>query len=111
MFNDLEDRKKYFVNNTLPTFIYVLPVNFDYEENASIIFDEESEKNRQLVISNFFNYISNAYSIIINNISFFNDLIHLDYEGHKKIAFKVKELLENVKQEDGIMQTSETVKN
>lgn len=102
MFNNLDDRKKYFVKDTLPNFIYILPVNFDYKENANVIFDETSENNRQLLISNFAKHIFNAYAITINDISLFNDGIHLDYDGHKTLAFKVKEMLKNVDEERSI---------
>ena len=89
-YNDLEDRKKYFVNNKMPTIIYILPINFDYKLNASVVFNEESEQKRQTIIKYFKD--NNIKSLISNDMSLFDDGIHLDYEGHKKQA----ELIERV---------------
>ena len=47
---DLEDQKKYFNDKKLPEIIYILPINFDYQDKASVIFDKESEEKRQQII-------------------------------------------------------------
>ena len=51
-FADEEDKIKYF-NNKMPKIIYILPINFDYKVNASVIFEEESEEKRQEIIKYF----------------------------------------------------------
>ncbi len=84
MIEDEDDKKKYFLNNKLPEIIYILPSNFDYKENASVIFDEEKENERQKVIKYFDD--KNIKSIYFNDIDLFEDGIHFNYEGHKKMA-------------------------
>ena len=93
-YEDLEDRKKYFVNEKMPRVIYILPVNFDYKVNASVIFDEQSEQKRQEIIDYF---SKNKKDIITSNdIDLFDDGIHLNFDGHKKLANMVeKELINN----------------
>lgn len=90
-FIDIDDQKKYFINNKIPKITYILPINFDYQKNAKEIFDEESEKRRLEVINQFQN--SKLNYIIVDQISLFNDGIHLDFEGHQKLANIVKEYL------------------
>lgn len=91
-FNDLEDRKKYF-NNKKTRIIYILPMNFDYEENAKEIFDKESEAKRQEIIKYFKE--EKLDIIVANNMELFDDGIHLNYNGHKKMAELVKMELDN----------------
>ena len=93
-YEDLEDRKKYFVNGKMPRIIYILPVNFDYKVNASVIFDEQSEQKRQEIIDYF---SKNKKDIITSNdMNLFDDGIHLNFDGHKKLANMVeKELISN----------------
>ena len=93
-YEDLEDRKKYFVNEKMPRVIYILPVNFDYKVNASVIFDEQSEQKRQEIIDYF---SKNKKDIITSNdIDLFDDGIHLNFDAHKKLANMVeKELINN----------------
>ena len=93
-YEDLEDRKKYFVNEKMPRIIYILPVNFDYKVNASVIFDEQSEQKRQEIIDYF---SKNKKDVIISNdMNLFDDGIHLNFDGHKKLANMVeKELISN----------------
>lgn len=90
-FADLEDRQKYFVNNRLPQIYYLLPPNFDYQNNAKDVLNEESEQKRQEIIKYFKKNVAN--SIIVDNLPLFNDGIHLSYEGHQKVADIVKEVL------------------
>lgn len=82
-FEDEEDKIKYF-NNKMPKIIYILPINFDYKVNASVIFDEESEEKRQEIIKYFKKQNINA--IIANNLDLFEDGIHLSYQGHEEMA-------------------------
>ncbi len=88
MIEDIDDKNKYFVDGKLPHILYILPSNFDYKENASIIFDEKKEKDRQEIISYFKN--NNIDNIYFDNIDLFEDGIHLNYEGHKKQAEAVR---------------------
>lgn len=93
-YSDLEDRKKYFVNNKMPKILYILPVNFDYNVNASMIFDEEAEEKRKGIIK-YFND-NNILNISNSNLELFEDGIHLNYEGHKKLSEIVyEELIKN----------------
>ena len=93
-YEDLEDRKKYFIEEKMPRIIYILPINFDYKVNASVIFDEESETKRQEIIDYFSK--NNMDIIIPRNMELFKDGIHMNFEGHKKLANIVeKELTDN----------------
>lgn len=93
-YQDLEDRKKYFIKEKMPRIIYILPINFDYKVNASVIFDTESEKKRQKIIDYFCK--NNMDIIISDNMELFDDGIHLNFEGHQKLANIVeKELIDN----------------
>lgn len=93
-YEDLEDRKKYFVNEKMPKIIYILPVNFDYKVNASVIFDEQSEQKRQEIIAYFSKNKKNI--ITSNDMELFDDGIHLNFNGHEKLANMVeKELINN----------------
>ena len=92
-FDDLDDRKKYFVDEKMPRRIYILPFSFDYKENASVIFTEEKELERQKIIK-YFND-NNIENIYFNDISLFDDGIHLNYDGHQRVADKVFEVLKN----------------
>lgn len=89
-FNDVDDRKKYF-NDKMPKIIYILPVNFDYQKNASGIFDYECEMKRQEIIK-YFKSI-NIDIIVTNDIDLFEDGIHLSNQGHETMARLVEEVL------------------
>lgn len=88
IFQDLEDRKKYFVKETMTEFLYILPINIDYEGGAKGIFNKESEQKRQEIITYFKN--NNIKCIISNDMELFEDGLHLNYEGHKKQAALVE---------------------
>lgn len=89
-FNDMDYQKKYF-NNKKPKIIYILPINFDYKNKASIIFDSSSERKRQEIISYFENHnLKNIYS---NNMELLDDGIHLNFEGHEHMANLVMEVI------------------
>lgn len=93
MYMDIDDRKKYFVDGKMPNIIYILPSNFDYKKNASVIFNEKKEQERQLIIKYFNeNKIPNIY---FNDIDLFEDGIHFSFEGNKRVANKVIEVLKN----------------
>ena len=81
-----DNKDKYF-NNKFPKIIYILPFNFDYKENASIIFSQEKEEERQKIIE-YFNK-NNIDNIYFNDIELFEDGIQLNYEGHKRVADKL----------------------
>lgn len=68
-----------------------MPVNFDYKVNAAIIFDEKSEEKRLNLIDKFIK----KDIIVLENADLFEDGIHLNYEGHKKMANIVYEKLVN----------------
>ena len=87
MIKDEDDKKKYFVNGKMPEMLYILPINFDYKVNASVIFDEQKEIERQKIIIYFNN--KKIKNIIFNDIDLFDDGIHLNYDGHKKMADRV----------------------
>ncbi len=86
---DMEDRVKYFKDGKMPSIIYIMPINFDYENGAKGIFNAESEIIRQEVIEHF---VGNGDKLIIDhNMMLFEDGIHLNYDGHKKMADMVWE--------------------
>ena len=88
-FSDIDDKKKYF-NNKMPRIIYILPINFDYKVNASVVFNEKSESKRQEIIK----YFSKYDNVIVgNDLELFDDGIHLNYEGHKKMSELVEDFL------------------
>ena len=87
-FEDDDDKKKYF-DNKFPEIIYILPINFDYEVNASVVFNKESEKKRKEIIE----FFKDKNVIIGNNLDLFNDGIHLSYKGHEQMAKLVEERL------------------
>lgn len=91
-YNDLEDQQKYFNDKKLPEIIYILPINFDYQDKASVIFDKESEEKRQQII-NEFKSIKDIKIISANDLELFEDGIHLDYKGHEQMASLVERFL------------------
>ena len=92
MYEDEDDKNKY-LDNKMPKILYILPFNFDYKENASIIFNKEKEEERIKIIKYFNeNKIDNIY---FNDIDLFDDGIHLNYEGHKRLAEKICEVIKN----------------
>ena len=68
----------------MPNIVYILPINFDYQVNASAIFDIECEKKRQEIIKYFAK--ENISIITADNLDLFEDGIHLSYQGHKDMA-------------------------
>ena len=90
-YNDLEDQKKYF-NQKLPEIIYILPINFDYKDKASVIFDKEKEEIRQQIIEEF-KKERKIKIITANDLELFDDGIHLSYKGHEQMASLVERFL------------------
>ena len=88
---DVDDRKKFFKDGKMPNIIYILPVNFDYEVNAKDIFNIDSERKRQDIIS-LFNKSDQKF-LVVNDISLLDDGIHLSDEGHKRMVDLVMEVL------------------
>lgn len=89
-YSDLEDRKKYFVDGKMPKFVYILPANFTDE----FVFNEKSHTVRSEIID----YFNNNYGgdfIILDNMPLFSDGIHLNYDGHKRVADMVLEVINN----------------
>jgi len=89
---ELEDQKKYFNNKKLPEIIYILPINFDYKDKASVIFDKESEEKRQQIIREF-QKDKTLKIIVANDLELFDDGIHLNYQGHEQMASLVERFL------------------
>lgn len=89
-YEDEETRAKYF-NNIFPKLIYILPTNFDLNTETESIFNSRSEAIRQEIINYFKTTKDNI--IVIDDISLFEDGIHLNYEGHKKLANIAKEYI------------------
>lgn len=89
---DLEDQKKYFNDKKLPEIIYILPINFDYQDKASVIFDKESEEKRQQIIKEF-QKDKTLKIIVANDLELFDDGIHLNYQGHEQMASLVERFL------------------
>lgn len=54
-----------------------------------MIFNETKEIERQKIIE----YFKNDNNIYFNNIELFDDGIHLNYEGHERVANKVYEVI------------------
>ena len=92
MYEDLDDKKNY-LDNKMPEILYILPFNFDYKVNASMIFDDKKEEERLKIIK-YFND-NNIKNIYFNDIELFEDGIHLSYEGNKRLAEKVYEVIKN----------------
>ncbi|MEG1150024.1 MAG: hypothetical protein RSE17_01905 [Bacilli bacterium] len=92
-FEDIDNKKKFFINNKMPRIIYILPANFDFLVNASCIFDSSSEEKRLEIIKYFECNKTNVEYISLNNMNLFLDGVHLDYDGHSKLAEIVKEII------------------
>lgn len=91
-YNDLEDQQKYFNDKKLPEIIYILPINFDYQDKANIVFDKESETKRQQIIKEF-KKLKTIKIIIADDLELFDDGIHLNYKGHEQMATLVERFL------------------
>ena len=94
IYEDLDDRKKYFVNEKMPNIIYLLPPSFDYLGGAFGIFDKNSDIERKNIKNIFCKKSKNKF-IDLGDIPLEKDGIHFNYEGHEKVADLVLELLKN----------------
>ncbi len=92
LFSDLDDRKKYFFNETMPRIIYILPINFDYKNNAKEVFNENSEIERRKLHQIFIEKVG-CETIITEELPLFKDGVHLNIEGHKKMASIVERII------------------
>lgn len=91
IFNDPDDRYKYFVKQKLPRIIYIMPPNFDYV-NRSEIFNEISEEKRKMIPS-ILKMRINDEILEIDDLPLVDDGIHLSIEGHKMMAERLYELI------------------
>lgn len=94
LYQDEEDRKKYFKKEKMPRIIYILPPNFDYKKRASVVLNKESEKKRQEIID-YFSSNKECEVLLLNDANLFEDGIHFNYEDHKKMAKLIEGVLEN----------------
>lgn len=79
----------------MPKFIYVLPGNFDYQNDAKELFDYSCELERKKLFK-LFKKSSNNY-IELNNIDLIkNDGVHYSTQGQKMVFNIVKDYLEEV---------------
>ncbi len=88
--NDEDDCKK-LLNNKLPKLFYILHVNFDYEGEAKIIFDNSRESIRKKLQLK----MKDENVIILENANLFDDGIHLSYLGHQQMFETVYEVIYN----------------
>lgn len=88
---DDDNKKKYFVNGKMPKIIYLLPTHF-IEKKDNPVFNHNSEMKRNQLIHLFKNN-QNITSYIFNDLPLFEDGIHLNYDGHKYLAEKVKKII------------------
>ncbi len=85
---DLKFKERFF--KEFPKFIYVLPGNFDYENDAKDFFDKERENERQKLIKLFKDNYKDTY-IELNNIDLVKgDGMHYSVEGQKQVFDIVK---------------------
>jgi len=87
-YQEKENRCKYF-RKGMPRIIFILPPNFDYNRKDNPVFDEKSEEKRK-EIQKIFGTLEEEY-LIFDNVSLFQDGIHLNPEGHKMVADIVKD--------------------
>ena len=87
IFADERDREKFF-KNKFPKIYYILPINFDYENEVKNIFNFSKEEIRIKLRET----MCNENLIILENASL-SDGIHLSEEGHMQMANKVYEVL------------------
>lgn len=93
LYEDEESRIKFFVNEKMPRIIYILPINFDYKDRASVVFNDNSENKRNEIINYFKNNKEDI--VIFDELDLFDDGIHLNYEGHKGVANRMYEVIKN----------------
>lgn len=94
-YQDNDNKKKYFVKESMPKIIYILPTHFN-EERDNPIFNHNSEIKRGQIIKSFKNN-KDVTSYVFNDLALFPDGIHLNYEGHEELA---KEILKIIKEQE-----------
>lgn len=86
--------KERFFNSVLPEFMYVLPGNFDYENDARELFDLDRENQRKKLIELFRSNSVDKY-VELNNIDLIkNDGMHYSVEGQKMVFEMVKNIFD-----------------
>ena len=65
----------------------------DFVMTYNLKVNKESEKKRKDIIS-YFEKNKNLEFIVLNNMPLFEDGVHFDYEGHKKMATTIERILE-----------------
>lgn len=92
---DEDNKNKYFKKEKLPEIIYILPTHFTTVRRDNPIFNNHSEIKRQQIIKSFNdNKIIKSY--VFNDLELFADGIHLNYNGHAKLANYVKKIIEEL---------------
>lgn len=93
IFEDPIYKVRFFNNCCLPRFIYVLPANFDYQKDAKNLYNENSEKERLLLIEKFKHEYVGDY-VILNDIELADgDGLHYTIGGQRKVFEIVKEII------------------
>lgn len=90
-YQDIDNKKKFFVNEQMPRIIYLLPANFDCDCEENPIFDKKSEEKRKEIQTIFKDLDEEVISI--DDVTLFEDGIHFDYNTHELVAKIVKENL------------------
>lgn len=94
-FEDEDNKIKYFKDKKLPKIIYILPTHFKVINRDNPIFNDNSEIKRQQIIKSFKNN-NDVKSYAFNDLELFNDGIHLNYAGHKKLAKNVENTIKEI---------------
>lgn len=92
------DEPKYKVRyfNEFPEFIYVLPGNFDYINDAKEYFDINCEQNRQKLIQLFKDNCIDKY-VVLNDIELYSgDGMHYTIKGQQQVFEEVKKVFNNI---------------
>ena len=94
IYNDPVDKKRYF--NKLPEFIYVIPGDFDYINDAKYFFDIKKEQERIKLIQLFKDNCSDKY-VELNNIDLIKgDGMHYSIKGQQKVFDEVKKVFKTI---------------
>lgn len=96
IYNDPVYKERFF-NNIMPSFIYVLPGNFDYENDAKELFDFDSFSERNELISIFTKKYSDKY-VILNDIELIKgDGVHYSVKGQEMVFDAVKKVFDSIR--------------
>ena len=84
--------KERFFNNKFPEIIYILPSNFDYENDAKELYDITSNEERDKLIVLFKNNCKDKY-IVLNNVDLIiGDGVHYSIKGQEIVYNEIKKL-------------------